>query len=212
MASKNYKHQKKGTGRFVQLEEWVMASEAWKTMPTGPRALYIELKRRFNGGNNGQLFLSHRDAAKALNVGRDTASRYFNDLIERGFIVVTKGHCLGPDGIGQSAHYRLTELAYESKPATREFMKWRPTKKHLPRSKIQHLMVGKSNSGCRKIQSLEAQMSENPTTLGPKGASTVSENPAIYTSSHIPLTVGEAEQRLIHGQGLCGHAIAHAAP
>ena len=55
MARKSYKPQKKGTGRHVQLAEWVMVLEAWATMPTGPRALYIELRRRFNGGNNGRF-------------------------------------------------------------------------------------------------------------------------------------------------------------
>ena len=41
MARKSYKPQKKGTGRHVQLAEWVIVSETWATMPTGPRALYI---------------------------------------------------------------------------------------------------------------------------------------------------------------------------
>ena len=31
----------------------------------GPRALYVELKRRYNGVNNGSIYLSHRDASKA---------------------------------------------------------------------------------------------------------------------------------------------------
>jgi DNA-binding transcriptional MocR family regulator len=180
-------------------------------MPTGPRALYIEFRRRFNGGNNGHIFLSHRDAAKALNMGRDTVSRYFKDLIERGFIVVTKGHFLGPEGIGQSTHYRLTEKAHKSKPATKDFMKWRQSKKQKPRRKIQHPMAGKSETPCRQIQPLNDLMSENPTAFGQKGASTVSENPAIYTSNHIPLTVGEAEQHMMQGLGLCGNAVAQVA-
>lgn len=209
---KNYKDKKKGGARHVQLPEWLQVTEAWATMKPGPRALYIELKRRFNGSNNGHIFLSHRDAARALNVGRDTVSGYFRDLSERGFIAVTQGHCLGPEGIGQSTHYRLTEALHDGKPATKEFTKWRPSEKQNPRKKIQHPMAGKSNRGCRKIQPLEVRMSENPTAFGQKGASTVSENPAIYTSSHIPLTSLVGEQRLMHGLGLCGHAIAQVVP
>ena len=124
------KNFKRGSGqKFTQLEEWMMKSEAWQSLKSGPRALYVELKRRFNGGNNGQIFLSHRDAAKALNVGRDTVSGYFRDLTDRGFIAVTQGHCLGPEGIGQSTHYRLTEAACQGKPATKDFMKWKQQKK-----------------------------------------------------------------------------------
>jgi hypothetical protein len=196
IARKSYKPQKKGTGRHVQLAEWVMVLEAWATMPTGARALYIELRRRFNGGNNGHIFLSHRDAAKALNMGRDTVSRYFKDLIERGFIVVTKGHFLGPEGIGQSTHYRLTEKAHKSKPATKNFMKWKQSKKQKPRRKIQHPMAGKSETPCRKILPLWAK----------KGLL-----PCRKTLPYIPLTVGKAEQHMMQGLGLCGNAVAQVA-
>ena len=39
MAGKAYKHNKRGAGRFVQLPEWIMVTEAWATLPVGPRAL-----------------------------------------------------------------------------------------------------------------------------------------------------------------------------
>ena len=116
-----------------------MQSEAWLDMKPGPRALYLELKTRFNGSNNGHLYLSHRDAGKALNVGRDTAGTYFAELIEKGFIVQTRGHCLGPSGVGQSATYALTEEKLDGAPATKDFMKW---KKQKTRRKIQHSLAG----------------------------------------------------------------------
>ena len=72
MVGKPYKSNKRGTGRHVQLPEWLQASQAWATLKPGPRALYIEMKRRFNGSNNGRILLSHRDAAKALVVHRNT--------------------------------------------------------------------------------------------------------------------------------------------
>jgi hypothetical protein len=163
------KNFKRGSGKkHTQLEEWLQSSEAWSSLKPGPRALYFELKRRYNGGNNGHIFLSHRDAAKALNVGRDTVAGYFRDLIDRGFIAVTHGHCLGPEGIGQSTHYRLTEALHKGKPATKEFMQWRQSKNQKPRRKIQHLMAGKTDAPCRKIHPLNVQMSENPTAFGQK--------------------------------------------
>lgn len=208
MAKKPYKAHKRGAGRHVQLPEYLQVSEAWASLKNGPRALYVELKRRYNGGNNGRIFLSHRDAATAVNVGRDTVSGYFGDLTTHGFIAVTRGHCLGPEGIGQSVHYRLTELPYEGAPATKEFMKWKPSKKQNPRRKIQHPMAGKSDTPCRKIQHTPIQMSENPTAFGPNDPNTVSENPAIYTSNHIPLSFSDAAQRLKDGLGLCEKATA----
>ena len=137
--AKTYKKAKRGAGQFVQVSEWLQASDAWACMKPGPRALYIELKRRYKGGNNGQLFLSQREAAKALNVGRDTVARYFAELKERGFIVETNGHCLGPSGVGQSATYALTEITVDGAPATMCFMAW---KKQKPRRKIQLSLAG----------------------------------------------------------------------
>jgi hypothetical protein len=123
-------HYKRGrsTPRFVMLPEWLQKSEAWATMRPGPRALYIELKRRYTGSNNGEIFLSQRDAAKALNVTKDTATGYFRDLAQRGFIAMTQGGHLGPSGIGQAAKWALQEEPLNGKPATKAFMAWRKNK------------------------------------------------------------------------------------
>ena len=66
---------KRGGQRFVQIFDGMLKSDAWRDLKTGPRVLYFELKRRYNGSNNGQIFLSHRMAAEALNVGRDTVGK-----------------------------------------------------------------------------------------------------------------------------------------
>lgn len=127
--ARRYKYGKRGSVRFTLLEEWFQTSPAWASLKPGPRALYVELRRRFNGYNNGRLYLSNREAAKALNINKGTAGNYFAKLRELGFIAVTKGHHLGPDGVGQSDHYRLTELPCDSKPATKDFMKWKSVEK-----------------------------------------------------------------------------------
>jgi hypothetical protein len=133
MAVKPYKSKKRGAGRHVQLPEWVQASEAWRTLPVGPRALYVELKRRFNGSNNGRVILSHRDAAKAVNAHRNTVGRWFSELEERGFIVMAQAPHWGPSGIGKSSHWTLTEYATDTmKPATMDFMRW--AEKQKPRT------------------------------------------------------------------------------
>lgn len=137
MSRKPYKRKKRGTGRHVQLHEWLQASLAWRSLKPGPRALYIELKRRYNGNNNGAIILSHRDAAKALNVHRNTVGDYFRELEERGLIHATRGSCLGPAGIGEAAHWALDELpTQDSKPARKAFVLWIEPEK--PRTKTGH--------------------------------------------------------------------------
>ena len=130
MARKAYKHSKRGIGRFVQLFEWFQKTEAWATLRPGPRSLYIELKRRYTGSNNGRIMLSHRDAAKLLNVHRNTVGTWFKELETRGFIVMTQDPYLGPSGVGQTSHWLLTELPGDDmKPASKAFASWRSNSK-----------------------------------------------------------------------------------
>ena len=83
------------------------------------------MKRRFTGYNNGTIFLSQRDAAEALNIGRDTVEIYRAELVAKGFIIKIKGHCLGSSGIGQAAQWSLTEEPLNGQPATKDFMHWK---------------------------------------------------------------------------------------
>ena len=136
MAGKSYKKGKKGAGRHVQLPEYLQATEAWRTLKPGPRALYIELKRRYNGRNNGRIILSQRDAAKAINVNRNTVGGYFAELEGRALITMTQAPYLGPSGVGLASIWALQELpTADGKPALKGFLKW--SKKQNPRTKTE---------------------------------------------------------------------------
>lgn len=127
MSRKPFKRGKRGAGRHVQLPEWLQACPAWASLKPGPRALYTELKRRFNGVNNGQIILSHRDAALALNVHRNTVGPWFQELQERGFTEMVQAPHLGPSGYGRAAVWSLQELpSADGRSAAMGFMRWRP--------------------------------------------------------------------------------------
>ena len=116
---------KRGNGGFIQLDHSLYDSPAWQALKPGPRALYLEMRRQFNGYNNGRIFLSQRDAAKALNINRETVEKYRAELVVKGFIIKTKGHHLGVDGVGKSAHWALTEEMLNGAKPTRDFMRWK---------------------------------------------------------------------------------------
>jgi len=124
--AKPYKRQKKGAERFVQLPEWLMKAPAWATMSPGPRSLYVELKRRYNGTNNGEIYLSHREAAIALHVHRNTVGPWFKELEERGFIHLTRAPHLGPSGVGRASMWALAEArTMDGGKASMAFKKWK---------------------------------------------------------------------------------------
>jgi DNA-binding transcriptional MocR family regulator len=94
------------------------------------------LKRRFTGSNNGRIILSHRDAAKALNVHRNTVGPWFTALQDRGFIRMTQAPHLGPTGIGKASVWALDELPTDDmKQARKQFAGWRQNQN--PRTKKQ---------------------------------------------------------------------------
>lgn len=157
MGRRNFHKGKRGAGRHVQLSESLQATEAWKSLKPGPRTLYIELKRRFNGRNNGQIFLSHRDAAQAINVNRNTVGGYFAELQDKGFITMTRAPCLGPSGIGQASLWALQELpTVDGKPAQGGFRHWREKKK--PRSKTMHACPDSRDSDTERDNARSARV------------------------------------------------------
>lgn len=150
-------------GRHVQLGEWLQRTEAWGSLKPGPRALYIEIKRRFNGSNNGEIILSHRDAAKAVNVHRNTVGTYFDELVERGFIVMTEEPYLGPSGIGLASVWGLTEEALSGKPATKDFIRWKEDSKTPHKNSLRRY---KKCDGTAEISlQLDASVTNNVTYL-----------------------------------------------
>jgi len=120
-------------------------------MKPGPRALYIELKRRFKGSNNGAIYLSHRAAAVALNAHRNTVGAWFRELEKRGFISLTVVPHLGPSGIGEASVWALEELpTQDGKPAGKGFMRWnekqKPITKNVPPSPKNQDVKGKTKA------------------------------------------------------------------
>src|SRR5690554_5551208 len=76
--------------KFVKLDHWLLRTAAWRDLDPVARALYIELRQRFNGMNNGEIGLGAREACEALHVGRSTVQRAFEDLLDHGFIRVAR--------------------------------------------------------------------------------------------------------------------------
>jgi hypothetical protein len=77
----------KTDGQWVRLAFYLIDSPAWRDLDPTARALYVELKRRFNGKNNGSIGYGIRQAADNLRVGKSTAARAFQSLKEHGFII-----------------------------------------------------------------------------------------------------------------------------
>lgn len=110
---------------FVQLFHWMLNCPAWHDLKPVDRALYVEVRKRYNGFNNGQIGLGCREAGEALNVSPSTASRAFQRLIEHGFIEVAKASTFNQKKLAQEWLLTDTRSDTDGKPPSRAFMRWR---------------------------------------------------------------------------------------
>ena len=116
--------------RFVKLTYSLIESEAWKWLRPISKAVYIELKRRYNGLNNGSISLSLSEAAHILKASKSSVSTAIKQLETHGFIkLIKKGYFTGR----VASEYALTDEQLDGYPPTREWRRWQPTKPHRRR-------------------------------------------------------------------------------
>src|SRR5438132_358766 len=80
------KNKGRNKGRWVGLSYNLLASEAWKSLSGQAVLIYIEIKRRYNGSNNGDISLSCREAAIIAHCGKGTARNKLEELVQKGFV------------------------------------------------------------------------------------------------------------------------------
>lgn len=120
-----------GEGKHVRLHEWMLASLAYRSLSCHARCLLTELKRLYNGDNNGRLHLSVRKAADLLGASKDTSQKAFRELQCRGFIRARQVGTFGWKQ-GKATTWILEEFPLDGQLPTKSFMRWRPDQKSEP--------------------------------------------------------------------------------
>jgi hypothetical protein len=112
------KHNNAGRSRngptYVMLHHWVMRTPAWRSLSVYARCLYIEMRGRYNGSNNGDISFSYREAEELLGVSNKPIPQAFRDLEDRGFIKATQRGAFSWkarfEGKGRATTWLITEL------------------------------------------------------------------------------------------------------
>jgi hypothetical protein len=116
--------------RFVKLDHWLLKTPAWRSLSPPSRAIYIELAQRYNGSNNGEIALSVRDAAKLVHVAKDTASKAFRELEDKGFVVrVVCGSFNWK--LRHATTWELTAYSLGDNPPSKQFARWTEQKEKV---------------------------------------------------------------------------------
>lgn len=109
--------------QWVPLPYAMVRSEAWLSLKPASIKVYIELRSKYYGSNNGELSLSYGNARKRLRMGNSAIATAFLELEERGFIeLITEGHWYGR----KAAEWSVADRHYKGNPATNKWRNWKP--------------------------------------------------------------------------------------
>lgn len=132
-----------GAKHWVMLEHYLLDTPAWRHLTPNAKAVYVDLKRRYNGINNGLITYSAREAGEALGRHHATGARALLELQEHGFIVVTEDSDFNRK-LKLAREYRLTEVRDDrpglEAPPTKDFRHWQP------RRNPEHSRTGETHS------------------------------------------------------------------
>lgn len=135
-ARNNGKSQLMHDGQFVPLSYRFLHSPAWRSLRGPAVKVWLELRSRYNGGNNGKLALSCDSAAKVLHLGKATVLRAFKELQDKGFIVMTRrGQWYGR----MATTWAVTDKPCDGNLATRTWETWQPQTATKQRAKKRDL-------------------------------------------------------------------------
>lgn len=129
----------KGDGQYLPIPYSMARHDAFRSMSGAALKVWIELRTRFNGYNNGRVSLSLGEAAELLGMGKTTAQRAMKELIEKGFVKLrTPGQWWGR----KATEYVLTDVKVGESLPTRDWQNWRP-----PAGKKQNAVPTRNSSG-----------------------------------------------------------------
>lgn len=115
-----------GGGQYLPISYKMARTQAFRSLTGTALKVWVELRTRYNGHNNGLVSLSLREAASLLGLSQTTAQRALIELEEKGFIKRrTRGSWYGR----KAAEFILTDRSYDGHEPTRDWQRWRPKNK-----------------------------------------------------------------------------------
>ena len=116
-------------GQYVNMPYALITSLAWRSLSGAAVKVWFELSARYNGGNNGTLHLSMKEASEALGMGKATVHRAFKELEGKGFIaLVAQGHWYSRRAHEWRLTTKSTQTAKGKVTATNDWRSWHPKK------------------------------------------------------------------------------------
>ena len=122
---------KRGSRRFLMIDEAVYRSVAWRTLPDGALRLWIDLRTLNNGHNNGRIAPTIATLRPLGWRSKRKLAASLAALVERRLLAYTRRS--GPNAFHRAALVRFTDIpcphaereGIDGAGATCEFLQWR---------------------------------------------------------------------------------------
>ncbi len=114
--------------KHVRMYWWLLESAAYRHLSCYGRALLIEFIYRHDGGNNGFVIMSVREAADRLGVALNTALKALAELQDKGFIRLAKAGSFTLKR-RHATEWTLTMFTVGDNKPTKDFINWKPPEK-----------------------------------------------------------------------------------
>jgi DNA-binding transcriptional ArsR family regulator len=111
-------------GAYAPLSYQLLQSPAWRSL-SGPAAkVWLELRTRYSGANNGRLSLSRDEAARILGLGKATVGRALDELEAKGFVELKRrGKWYGR----MASEWLVTDRGTDNAPPSNAWRQWQPS-------------------------------------------------------------------------------------
>lgn len=113
-------------GRFIQLSHGMLDSQAFRALSPNAVTLLVKMMRLYNGYNNGDIGMGCRAAAEAVGIGKTAASKALDELVEHGFLKITKNSAFN---MKQRVSRRWALTCWPLRagdPPTNDWRTWKP--------------------------------------------------------------------------------------
>jgi hypothetical protein len=127
------KGRSKGNGQYALLPYAMLHSPAWRSLSGSAVKVFLELRTRFHGANNGRLILSMDEAKRLLRLGKTTVQRALDELQDKGLIVCTqRGQWYGR----RASTWATTDMSVSGALPTSTWKTWRPNPAHTKKTEV----------------------------------------------------------------------------
>lgn len=193
------KHSRNKWPRHVMIFHHLMDSQAWKSLGAIPRAVYVDMAKRYHGSNNGRIGYSIRCAVEELHIGNATAKRALDDLQDRGVVAVVKKGAFNVK-VRHASEWRLTSFKCDvtGELATKDFMCWTPDKNKTRFPQRKRTDAVAEAIGCHSGTSLQSDTADGCCS-GSVGASSSTTSDAAAEHIYLPGRGAREAERAIQG-------------